>query len=206
MSSDNFFKSESMETLKTLFGAFQALTNEVLSAGWPEKSLVVIEEDAQLRSRLSELIIESLEKKWGHSHFSPCPNDVESFFNPLNWPLEPEEPDEKDWKVDSYYFSEDFTGYECIKRLEKLAKDGEIRLCGVRRFLSEARFREGQVPAPIRFGGRDLIPYRWEWNDIDIYNEKDGDDWQPCVAVASLARIFSKSRPWFVLKKKQAVV
>lgn len=126
-------------------------------------------------------------------------------FTEERWHLEPVEPDEDEWEVAEYFFTDDADGIEKLRRLAELEKRGEIRMFrGVRRAMEfVASHLNLQLNHPL------VVPVSAQDSDgvlcLPVFDFDWVDDVRERGLHLFLVRLgFSSFCGWLVLRKRKA--
>lgn len=123
-------------------------------------------------------------------------------FTESRWSLEPIAADEADWEVVEHYLTKTGTLEEGVKRLEKLAAKGEIRLLtGSRRAMEYiAQHQAAQLDHPI------ILPLRAQDSSgvwcLPVFRRR-WDGRQRYLGLYSTVFTFRSRDGWLVLRKRQ---
>jgi hypothetical protein len=158
----------------------------------------IIAENSPFPKLIADLIVTKVAKPVASTFrdlLAACRQDwVSPDFNGANYPLEPTDPDEAEWEVYEYHFSETANGEDAFKNLEKLG----YRLCGVRRAMEFiAAYPDLQLDHPL------VITARWQdprgywcapFADRGVGKRR--------LDLVYLARGFDPRYGWLVLRKR----
>lgn len=96
-------RPEGIQTLRTIAALILGQTTAIVQRTWQE-------------------LLDACKQDWKNPSFTEA-----------RWPLEPVASDESEWVAEEYFFHDDASGTEKLRRLAEMVKKGEIRICGVRR-------------------------------------------------------------------------
>lgn len=137
-----------------------------------------------------------------------CQFSIDRNFTESRWPLERLEADENDWEVVEYQFSDRMAGAECLRKLNELTANGEIRLLtGARRaMIYIAQHTRAQLQHPIVLPIRTQDSYN-KWAMPVFGNESAGEQWfagvRPILFLQSTSDMCNTNYCWLVLRRKR---